>query len=70
MANYKDFDKLAGWDRKIEVDGENYTMVTPLACCKSEGSYSEFEPLQDNCTYEPSDDNNNWDKVRQRFSTS
>ena len=70
VTNYTDFDKLSnetGWDRKINVDGEPYTMVTPLACCKSAGSYPEFEPLQDNCTYEPSDENNNWDKVMEDF---
>ena len=63
VYNYTDFDIATKWDRNVEIGGKNVTLVTPIACCALNGTFPHATPLDESCSYEPNDVNNNWQKV-------
>ena len=64
LNDYEDFNTATQWvkERTFTYNGEmfNQTMVTPAACCTTEGTFPDLMPVDANCTFSPTDNNNNW----------
>ncbi|KAK3610798.1 hypothetical protein CHS0354_013316, partial [Potamilus streckersoni] len=58
VTNYLDLKAAINWNRKKAVNGTEYTMKTPTACCKVTGDYPGYDPPFDAyCDITPTDDN-------------
>lgn len=64
VDSYTDFDGATNWNRNrsITYDGNTQymTLVTPIACCKSSGTFPSVTPTNSSCAVSPSDSISNW----------
>ena len=67
IDDYHDFDEAEKWQstREFEVSGITVEteMVTPVACCKMDGTFPSVEPVDDQCSITPTDPTSNWNSV-------
>ncbi|KAL3886866.1 hypothetical protein ACJMK2_026827 [Sinanodonta woodiana] len=58
VTNYLDLKAAINWNGKKTVNGTEFTMKTPTACCKVTGVYPGYDPPSDvYCDITPTDDN-------------
>jgi tetraspanin-3 len=64
IFNYEDFDNATNWNRTmtIESDGTKYdvTLVTPISCCETTGTFPNVNLVDDFCAIAPNDTISNW----------
>ncbi|PAA71113.1 hypothetical protein BOX15_Mlig005561g2 [Macrostomum lignano] len=62
IDNFTDFYSASQWNRTYYLSSESryVTLVAPLSCCQL--SMTTFEPVDKNCTYNPTPSNSNYMK--------
>lgn len=64
LDGYQDFNNAEKWEREqtFTYSGVSVTrtLVTPIACCVTEGEFPNVQPVDEECSYLPTDINNNW----------
>jgi tetraspanin-18 len=72
VDDYMDFDNATNWNRTtmIKVNGQDQvvTLVTPIACCETNGSFPNVDVLDEHCATQPNNVTSNymigcWDAI-------
>jgi len=79
INDFGDFNNSVKWNRTKELviqgSTETHTLVTPIACCKTNGTFPEVNLVDEKCAFEPRDENNNfhtgcWSGISDQLSSS
>jgi tetraspanin-18 len=67
VNDYKDFWNATKWNNTREIvdyDGKPIVvpLVTPIACCKTNGTFPEVKAVDQYCAYRPNNDTSNMDR--------
>jgi len=66
IHSYGDFNNTEKWNRTrnilIGTNPVSVTLVTPIACCETNGTFPNVKVLDERCASDPEDDTNNWKK--------